>query len=61
MHITIDLDAKECDLLRRYCILRGIKGALRNPDEYEDELMEAAVIIDLIQCKLRAAIIKSLP
>jgi hypothetical protein len=54
--LTLDLTSEEIDLIYRYGLLRGVKGALSDPEEYEVECVNALMIFDTIQHKLRTAL-----
>ena len=54
--VTIDLSKEEVDLIFRYRLLRvaaEATGALKAPEEYEEECINALQTFDKIQNKLR--------
>lgn len=55
--VTIELSEDEYDFIMRYCLLRGVKGALIDND-YVPEVLEAAKVFNDIQTKLGTALRK---
>ena len=56
IRVTIDLTDQEANLVRTYCLLRGVQGAIDNPAEYECEAIDAVQTFERIRTKIVQAI-----